>query len=54
MGFEPLNNGVLELAESHYDGYVAFAADVFDILDAGRQTGDRREGENKGLDRRVG
>lgn len=49
MRFEPLKNRVLELAESHHDGDVALAADVFDIFNTGRQIRDRRERENKGL-----
>lgn len=46
VGVEPLDDGILELAESGHDRNVAVVTDVFDVLDAGRNGRVVREREN--------
>ena len=50
MGLEPVDNWVLELAQSVYDGDIAVVADVLDVFYGGGEVGVRREGEKQGLD----
>lgn len=44
MGVEPVDDGVVELAEGEHDGEVAVVADVADVFDAGGEFGVRRDG----------
>lgn len=54
MGTEPLNNGVVELAEGSHDGEISMVADVADVFGANGEFGVRREGKNEGLNGWVG
>lgn len=42
MGVEPLNNGVMELAEGSHDGEISMVADVANVFDTNGEFGVRR------------
>ena len=49
MGFEPLEDWILELGESDDNGEVAELAEFLDVFHAGREGGVRREREEEGV-----